>query len=210
MRAQMNLRRPRVHGGRRDRRGGPGAERRPGPDALRHGLQRGRAVPRALFAGYKKVTPTSSSSTRPNGGNAGVKDVQHGTQPVRRSTASAAPQRRGHDLLKLFLDGLCIDVNPANTLSNIDDPAGSPTSSAATYQLERGPRLEPEHDDRPGRPRHQRRHLQLLPEAVLNGDTQSSNVNPLRRTAWSPTRSPRTRTRSATSASPGRAAASRR
>ena len=64
----------------------------------------------------------------------------------------------------MYLDGLCIDVNPTQHAQQHLDPAGSHDIYHGGHdQLEPGPGLEPRHDDRPGRPRHQRRDLQLLP-----------------------------------------------
>ena len=121
-------------------------------------------VLQALFATYtKKVNHKVHFVYTANGGNAGVKDVQNGTSQFAGQARTPLPSDAGTTYIKLYLDGLCMDVNPKNKLSNI--------SIQQTHDIYRGlltnwsqvPRLGPGHDDRPGRPRHQRRDLQLLP-----------------------------------------------
>jgi phosphate transport system substrate-binding protein len=134
---------------------------------------------RALFAGYKKVKPKIKFIYTANGGNAAVKDVQQGRSNFGVNTRPPLPSDSGTTYRQLFLDGLCIDVNSANNLedltiaslrdiflgnvtnwsqvggSNLDstiDPVGR-DSTAGTYTF--------------------------FQQAVLNGKTQSSNVNPV-------------------------------
>ena len=121
-------------------------------------------VLQALFATYtKKVNKKVHFVYTANGGNAGVKDVQNGTSQFAGQARTPLPSDAGTTYIKMFMDGLCLDVNPKNTLSNI--------SIQQTHDIYRGlltnwsqvPGSGSGHDDRPGRPRHQRRDLQLLP-----------------------------------------------
>ncbi len=121
-------------------------------------------VLQALFATYtKQVNQKVHFVYTANGGNAGVKDVQNGTSQFAGQRPHPPPLDAGTTYIKMFMDGLCLDVNPKNPLSNI--------TIQQTHDIYRGlitnwsqiPGSEPRHDDRPGRPRHQRRDLQLLP-----------------------------------------------
>src|SRR3954471_23138630 len=134
---------------------------------------------RALFAGYRKVKPKVKFIYTADGGNAAVKDVQTGRSNFGVNTRPPLPSDSGTTYRQLFLDGLCIDVNSANSLTDITvgsladlflgnvanwgqvpgsgltttiDPVGR-DSTAGTYTF--------------------------FQSAVLNGKTQSSNVNPV-------------------------------
>jgi len=77
-------------------------------------------VLQALFATYtKSVNPKVKFVYTPNGGNAGVKDVQNGTSQFAGQARTPLPSDAGTTYIKFFLDGLCLDVNPKNSLSNI-------------------------------------------------------------------------------------------
>jgi phosphate transport system substrate-binding protein len=77
-------------------------------------------VLQALFATYtKQVNPKIKFVYTANGGNAGVKDVQNGTSQFAGQARTPLPSDAGTTYIKLYLDGLCIDVNPKNKLSNI-------------------------------------------------------------------------------------------
>jgi phosphate transport system substrate-binding protein len=77
-------------------------------------------VLQALFAQYTKVTKGKVKFVyTANGGNAGVKDVQNGTSQFAGNARTPLPSDAGTTYIKMFLDGLCIDVNPKNKLSNI-------------------------------------------------------------------------------------------
>ena len=67
-----------------------------------------------LFRGYNKLHHKIHFKY-PDGGNAGVKDVQAAPEPVCDQHATAAAERCGTTYDKLFLDGLCLAVNPANS-----------------------------------------------------------------------------------------------
>ena len=77
-------------------------------------------VLQALFATYtKKVNKKVHFVYTANGGNAGVKDVQNGTSQFAGNARTPLPSDAGTTYIKMFLDGLCIDVNPRNKLNNI-------------------------------------------------------------------------------------------
>jgi phosphate transport system substrate-binding protein len=77
-------------------------------------------VLQALFATYtKKVSKSTHFVYTANGGNAGVKDVQSGTSQFAGQARTPLPSDAGTTYVKLYLDGLCIDVNPKNKLSTI-------------------------------------------------------------------------------------------
>ena len=77
-------------------------------------------VLQALFATYtKQVNKNVHFVYTANGGNAGVKDVQNGTSQFAGNARTPLPSDAGTTYIKMFHDGLCIDVNPKNKLSNI-------------------------------------------------------------------------------------------
>src|SRR3977135_2586218 len=77
-------------------------------------------VLQALFSTYtKKVNHKVHFLYTANGGNAGVKDVQNGTSQFAGQARTPLPSDAGTTYVKLYLDGLCIDVNPKNKLSDI-------------------------------------------------------------------------------------------
>jgi phosphate transport system substrate-binding protein len=72
-----------------------------------------------LFKGYSKLHRGVRFSYNPNGGNAGVQDVQAGRTEFAIQTRPPLPSDSGTTYFKLFLDGLCLAVNPSNSLSDI-------------------------------------------------------------------------------------------
>src|SRR5215471_38554 len=77
-------------------------------------------VLQALFATYtKKVNHKVHFVDTANGGNAGVKDVQNGTSQFAGQARTPLPSDAGTTYLKFYLDCLCMDVNPKNSISNI-------------------------------------------------------------------------------------------
>jgi phosphate transport system substrate-binding protein len=77
-------------------------------------------VLQALFATYtKQVNPKIKFVYTANGGNAGVKDVQEGRSQFAGQARTPLPSDAGTTYVKMYLDGLCLDVNPKNKLSNI-------------------------------------------------------------------------------------------
>ncbi|MFN8216847.1 MAG: substrate-binding domain-containing protein [Solirubrobacterales bacterium] len=74
----------------------------------------------ALFATYtKQVNKKVHFVYTANGGNAGVKDVQNGTSQFAGQARTPLPSDAGTTYIKMFMDGLCLDVNKQNSLSNI-------------------------------------------------------------------------------------------
>ena len=79
----------------------------------------------ALFKGYQKVNPKIRFVYNPDGGNAGVKDVQTKHSQFAVNTRAPLPSDSGTLQTKLFLDGLCVAVNKANNLSNLSIASAS-------------------------------------------------------------------------------------
>jgi phosphate transport system substrate-binding protein len=74
----------------------------------------------ALFATYtKQVNKKVHFVYTADGGNAGVKDVQNGSSMFAGQGRTPLPSDAGTTYIKMYLDGLCLDVNPKNKLSNI-------------------------------------------------------------------------------------------
>ena len=73
----------------------------------------------ALFKAYKRVDPKTKFVYTANNGNAGAKDVQDGKSAFALQTRPPLPSDSGLSYSKLFLDGLCVAVNPANTVNNL-------------------------------------------------------------------------------------------
>ena len=73
----------------------------------------------ALFKGYKKVNKKVKFVYTANNGNAGAKDVQDGKSQFAIQTRPPLPSDSGLSYSKLFLDGLCIAVNPKNNVSKL-------------------------------------------------------------------------------------------
>lgn len=73
----------------------------------------------ALFAGYAKVHRNVHFVYTADGGNAGVKDVQQRRSQFAVNTQAPLPSDSGTVQYKLFLDGLCVAVNKANSVSNV-------------------------------------------------------------------------------------------
>src|ERR1700730_15074463 len=72
-----------------------------------------------LFRAYNRLHPNIRFNYLPDGGNAGVVDVQAGRRLFSINTLPPLPSDGGTTYFKLWLDGLCIAVNPANSLSDI-------------------------------------------------------------------------------------------
>ncbi len=137
-------------------------------------------VLQALFAQYTKVTKGKVKFVyTANGGNAGVKDVQNGTSQFAGQARTPLPSDAGTTYVKLYLDGLCIDVNPKNKLSDI--------SIQQTHDIYRGlitnwsgipgsgldTTIDPVGRDTNGGT------YNFFLQAVLNNELPSSNVNAL-------------------------------
>jgi phosphate transport system substrate-binding protein len=75
-----------------------------------------------LFKAYSKLHKNIRFLYSPNGGNAGVADVQAGRSEFAIQTAPPVLANSGTIFEKLFLDALCIDVNSHNSVSSITIP----------------------------------------------------------------------------------------
>ncbi|MEA2169169.1 MAG: phosphate transport system substrate-binding protein [Solirubrobacteraceae bacterium] len=134
---------------------------------------------RALFAGYKKVRPKIKFIYTANGGNASVKDVQQGRSNFGVNTRPPLPSDSGTTYRQMFLDGLCIDVNSANSLTDISIPSlrdiflGTVTNWSQVSGSSLNATIDPVGRDSTAGT------YTFFQSAVLNGKTQSSNVNPV-------------------------------
>ena len=72
-----------------------------------------------LFKAYSELHPNIKFVYNPDGGNAGVSDVQSGRSEFAIQTAPPVSANAGTIFNKLFLDALCVDVNKSNSLSNV-------------------------------------------------------------------------------------------
>jgi phosphate transport system substrate-binding protein len=134
----------------------------------------------ALFKTYtKQVNHSVHFHYTADGGNAGVKDVQNGVSQFAGQARTPLPSDAGTTYVKMFLDGLCLDVNPANKLTDI--------SIQQTHDIYRGlltnwsqvpgsglaTTIDPVGRDTNGGT------YNFFLQAVLNNELPSSNVNAL-------------------------------
>jgi phosphate transport system substrate-binding protein len=130
-----------------------------------------------LFKAYNKTHKSIRFVYSPDGGNAGVKDVQKGKSEFAVNTRPPLPSDSGTTQFKIFLDGLCVAVNPANKLSNLSLQAtkniflGLTTSWGAV-----GSNLNTTID--PIGRNSAAGSYTFFQSAVLDGKTQASNVQP--------------------------------
>src|SRR3954471_4077642 len=137
-------------------------------------------VLQARFATYtKEVNHKVHFVYTANGGNAGVKDVQNGVSQFAGQARTPLPSDAGTTYIKMFMDGLCIDVNPKNKLANI--------SVQQTHDIYRGlvtnwsqvpgsgldTTIDPDGRDTNGGT------YNFFLQAVLNNEPPASNVNAL-------------------------------
>jgi ABC-type phosphate transport system substrate-binding protein len=72
-----------------------------------------------LFSTYHKLHKNIRFTFNPDGGNAAVKLVQQHRALFAVNTRPPLPSDSGTTYIKIFLDGLCVAVNPHNSLSNL-------------------------------------------------------------------------------------------
>ncbi len=137
-------------------------------------------VLQALFATYtKQVNHKVHFTYLANGGNAGVKDVQNGVSQFAGQARTPLPSDAGTTYIKFYLDGLCMDVNPKNKLSNItiqqthDIYRGLITNWSAIPGSGLDTTIDPVGRDTNGGT------YNFFLQAVLNNELPSSNVNAL-------------------------------
>ncbi len=148
-------------------------------DLIGSGSVAAQPVLQALFKTYEKSNPKVHFVYTANGGNAGVKDVQNGTSQFAGQARTPLPSDAGTTYIKMFLDGLCIDVNPKNKLTNIsiqqthDIYRGLITNWAAVPGSGLDTTIDPVGRDTNGGT------YNFFLQAVLNNELPSSNVNAL-------------------------------
>src|SRR6202000_823359 len=137
-------------------------------------------VLQALFAAYtKNVNPKVHFTYTADGGNAGIKDVQTGTSQFAGQARTPLPSDAGTTYIKLYLDGLCMDVNPKNKLTNVsvqslhDIYRGLVTSWAQVPGSGLTTTIDPVGRDTNGGT------YNFFLQAVLNNEPPASNVNAL-------------------------------
>src|SRR5262249_24479253 len=137
-------------------------------------------VLQALFATYtKQVDHKVHFVYTANGGNAGVKDVQNGSSQFAGQARTPLPSDAGTTYVKFYLDGLCMDVNPHNKLTNIsisqvhDIYRGLLTSWSQVPGSGLETTIDPVGRDTNGGT------YNFFLQAVLNNELPSSNVNAL-------------------------------
>ena len=136
-------------------------------------------VLQALFAKYHKLHKNVKFVYTANGGNAGIKDVQQGKSLFAGQARLPLPSDTGTTYIKLYLDGLCIDVNKANQLSDIsiDSLRNIYTGVATNWSSIAGSGLDTTIDP-VGRDTNGGTYNFFL-QAVLNNQLPSGNVNAL-------------------------------
>lgn len=134
----------------------------------------------ALFSTYtKQVNHKVHFVYTANGGNAGVKDVQNGTSQFAGQARTPLPSDAGTTYVKMFLDGLCIDVNPKNKLANVsvqqvhDIYRGLLTNWSQVPGSGLATTIDPVGRDTNGGT------YNFFLQAVLNNELPASNVNAL-------------------------------
>src|SRR4051795_11238418 len=135
-------------------------------------------VLQALFKTYEKqVNKNIHFVYTANGGNAGVKDVQNGVSQFAGQARTPLPSDAGTTYIKLYLDGLCIDTNRSNTVSNIDVAklrdiyTGVVTNWTQVPGSNKTTTIDPVGRDTNGGT------YNFFLQAVLNNQNPSSNVN---------------------------------
>jgi phosphate transport system substrate-binding protein len=132
-----------------------------------------------LFKAYNKLHPKIRFNYLPDGGNAGVKDVQAGRRLFAVNTRSPLPSDSGTSQFKLFLDGLCVAVNPSNSLGNLSITQAKDifTGVDTNWTQVGGSNLSTTID--PVGRNSSAGSYTFFQSAVLGGATQSSNVHPV-------------------------------
>jgi phosphate transport system substrate-binding protein len=129
-----------------------------------------------LFRAYNRLHHNTRFNYLPDGGNAGVQDVQAGRRLFSINTRPPLPSDAGTTYFKLWLDGLCIAVNPSNSVSNltIAQTKNIFTGVATNWSQGFGSNLTSTID--PVGRNSTAGLYTFFQQAVLGGATQSSNV----------------------------------
>jgi phosphate transport system substrate-binding protein len=148
-------------------------------DLIGSGSVAAQPVLEALFAKYEKLHHTLHFIYTANGGNTGVADVQQGRSMFAGQARPPLPSDAGTVYIKMYLDGLCIDVNQANNISNITIPAlrniylGNTTSWSNVNGSNLNTTIDPFGRDVNGGT------YNFFKQAVLNNANPGSNVTAL-------------------------------
>ena len=131
-----------------------------------------------LFKDYHQLHKNIRFAYSPDGGNQGVKDVQSGRSEFAIQTRPPLPADHGTTYVKEFLDGLCVAVNPRNSVSNltITNTANVFLGLLTSWSQVPGTNLKTTID--PVGRNSTAGSYTFFQQAVLGGKTQSSNVLP--------------------------------
>jgi phosphate transport system substrate-binding protein len=133
----------------------------------------------ALFHKYEQLHKNIKFVYTANGGNAGVQDVQNGTSQFAGQARAPLPSDAGTTYVKMYLDGLCIDVHPGNGVTNIQIPTladifhGTVTNWSQVPGSSLTTTIDPVGRDTNGGT------YNFFLQSVLNNQPPSSNVNAL-------------------------------
>jgi phosphate transport system substrate-binding protein len=129
-----------------------------------------------LFRAYNRLHRGIRFNYLPDGGNAGVQDVQAGRRLFAVNTRPPLPSDSGTTYFKLFLDGLCVAVNPSNGVSDLSTTAAKNifTGVATNWSQIAGSNLTTTID--PVGRNSSAGSYTFFQQAILGGKTQSSNV----------------------------------
>ena len=132
-----------------------------------------------LFRAYNRLHRSIRFNYLPDGGNAGVQDVQAGRRLFAVNTRPPLPSDGGTTYFKLFLDGLCVAVNPANSVSGLTIAQAKEifTGVATNWDQIAGSNLSTTID--PVGRNSSAGSYTFFQQAVLGNQTQSSNVHPV-------------------------------
>ena len=129
-----------------------------------------------LFRAYNRLHHGVRFNYLPDGGNAGVQDVQAGRRLFAVNTRPPLPSDSGTTYFKLFLDGLCVAVNPANGVSDLSVATAKNifTGVATNWSQIPGSSLSTTID--PVGRNSSAGSYTFFQQAILGGKSQSSNV----------------------------------
>jgi phosphate transport system substrate-binding protein len=132
-----------------------------------------------LFRAYNRLHRSIRFNYLPDGGNAGVQDVQAGRRLFAVNTRLPLPSDAGTTYFKLFLDALCVAVNPANSVSGLTIAQSKEifTGVATNWNQIAGSNLSTTID--PVGRNSSAGSYTFFQQAVLGNQTQSSNVHPV-------------------------------
>jgi phosphate transport system substrate-binding protein len=129
-----------------------------------------------LFAAYRKTHRNLSLTYNPDGGNAGVKDVQDGKSQFAIQTSQPSASAGHTKFIQLFLDVVTISVNISNPLNSLSFPEakniflGTDTNWSQVPGSGKNTTIDPYgRDSTAGL-------YTIFSKTVLDGQSQSSNV----------------------------------